>query len=210
VGVRGICHLLIIAHPGQSFAADLFSVLHCQTVLIIKTEDPLLAASGMELLEKGVGLLRWTSEMRPSPKNRGLLEAANRLLSNAKQSRASVATDQFSPLWRDFLNFTSALASSSVAEQPNVWPTGEQILPAGPVLKEGRLLTHSLPAFSPQTRSCPEAKMIDRYRNVLVHHNLYEYRTHHNICPFLLFCLKILPRRPDWGYSPTTHQEDAS
>lgn len=91
----------------------------------------MLAASSMDLLEKGVGLLRWTVEMRPSPKNRGLLEAANRLLSNAKQSRASVATDQFSPLWRDFLNFTSAPASSSVAEQPNVWPTGEQILPAG-------------------------------------------------------------------------------
>lgn len=128
---RRISRLPSITHAGQSFAADLFSVLHCQTVLIIKTEDPSLVPPSMDLLEKGVGLLRWTSEMRPSPKNRGLLEAANRLLSNAKQSRASVATDQFSPLWRDFLNFTSAPASSSVPEQPNVWPTGEQILPAG-------------------------------------------------------------------------------
>lgn len=90
----------------QSFAADLFSVLHCQTVLIVKTTTPFEAQSHLTLLESGVQTLEWNASLQNNSKNRALVTAAHKLLANARQSQQGQPQPafSFSPLWQDYIN----------------------------------------------------------------------------------------------------------
>jgi hypothetical protein len=90
----------------QSFAADLFSVLHCQTVLIVKTTTPFDAQSHLTLLESGVQTLEWNASLQNNSKNRALVTAAHKLLANARQSQQIQPQPpfSFSPLWQDYIN----------------------------------------------------------------------------------------------------------
>ncbi|KAL1410464.1 hypothetical protein Q8F55_004475 [Vanrija albida] len=98
-----------------SFAADLFSVLHCLTALIIKSTDQLAMESHMGQLERGVEILQWTCSLHPTSKNRALLQGAQRLLANA-HAQASVGVNEsisaaqpdiapaLSPRWNEWLD----------------------------------------------------------------------------------------------------------
>ncbi|BEJ11880.1 hypothetical protein CspHIS471_0203400 [Cutaneotrichosporon sp. HIS471] len=71
-----------------SFAADLFSVLLCQTVLVVKTTDPALAQSRIAVLEEGLAVLEWTATLRPNSKNRALVSRTRRLAAKAREAVA--------------------------------------------------------------------------------------------------------------------------
>ena len=61
----------------------------------------------MALLEAGVDILKWNASLQNNPKNRALVHAAKRLLTNAQQSQQSnpePSSFSFSPLWQDFVN----------------------------------------------------------------------------------------------------------
>jgi hypothetical protein len=81
----------ILAHDQSmsrwfSFAADLFSVLLCQTVLVVKTTDPALAQSRIAVLEQGLAVLEWTATLRPNSKNRALVGRTRRLADKAREA----------------------------------------------------------------------------------------------------------------------------
>lgn len=60
----------------------------------------------MALLETGVEILQWNASLQNNPKNRALVNAARKLLTNAHQSQQAnpEPTFSFSPLWQDFVN----------------------------------------------------------------------------------------------------------
>ncbi|KAL1405011.1 hypothetical protein Q8F55_008634 [Vanrija albida] len=69
-----------------SFAADLFSVLLCQSLLVAKTNDPALAQTRMGVLAQGLAVLEWTATASPNSKNRALVGRTRRLVAKAKES----------------------------------------------------------------------------------------------------------------------------
>lgn len=60
----------------------------------------------MAVLEMGVETLQWNASLQNTPKNRALLTAARKLLTNAQQSQQvnPEPSFSFSPLWQDFIN----------------------------------------------------------------------------------------------------------
>ncbi|WOO86078.1 putative transcriptional regulatory protein [Vanrija pseudolonga] len=71
-----------------SFAADLFSVLLCQTLLVVKTTDAALAQARFGVLAQGLAVLEWTATASPNSKNRALVGRTRRLVAKAKESLA--------------------------------------------------------------------------------------------------------------------------
>ena len=68
----------------QGFAADLFTVLHCPTALVVKTMDQPLALQQMTLLEEGAAVIDWIAIVRPSSKNRALAAGTRSLVATAR------------------------------------------------------------------------------------------------------------------------------
>lgn len=84
--VRGI-----LAQDGSmarwfSFAADLFSVLLCQAVLVVKTTEAGLVAPRLGVLEDGLAILEWTVKLRPNSKNRALTQRMRRVVAKAREA----------------------------------------------------------------------------------------------------------------------------
>lgn len=77
----------------KSFPAVLFAVLHCQTALIIKTNEPSLFPARLRLLERGVEILDRAAARHPNDRIRGMAHGAKRLLRAANEAvhRASVS-----------------------------------------------------------------------------------------------------------------------
>lgn len=75
-----------ISLTSQSFAADLFSVLLCQSLLVVKTNDAALAQARMNVLSQGLAVLEWTATASPNSKNRALVGRTRRLVAKAQES----------------------------------------------------------------------------------------------------------------------------
>lgn len=81
----------ILAHDNNmarwfSFAADLFSVLLCQAVLVVKTTEAELVPARLSVLEEGLAVLEWTVKLRPNSKNRALCQRMRRVVQKARES----------------------------------------------------------------------------------------------------------------------------
>lgn len=72
-----------------SFAADLFSVLLCQAVLVVKTTEAHLVPQRLGVLEEGLAILEWTVKLRPNSKNRALTQRMRRVVAKAREALAA-------------------------------------------------------------------------------------------------------------------------
>lgn len=72
-----------------SFAADLFSVLLCQAVLVVKTTEAGLVPQRLGVLEDGLAILEWTVKLRPNSKNRALTQRMRRVVAKAREALAA-------------------------------------------------------------------------------------------------------------------------
>lgn len=72
-----------------SFAADLFSVLLCQAVLVVKTTESHLVPQRLGVLEEGLAILEWTVKLRPNSKNRALTQRMRRVVAKAREALAA-------------------------------------------------------------------------------------------------------------------------